>query len=284
MTPHIAWAFAQRNLTAAQRVVLIALAERANGERTCFPSETTLAHDCELSRRAVIGAVQYLHKVRGLIEIVTDRAERAAILASAGARLTARVNVYRILRPADGAKSAHSHGHNGAKSARLNGHAMPNGHDSAKSAHSSQSEGAKSSSQGCKKRHHECAADAHEPLTEPLNEEKKAESSFGEKEKSPPSRQDAPEPEPTPAEIEASRKRQLAELGDFAPLATAMARSLFGNYPPRAAVRSVDEMRQAVAPPLSKRTFAQVSPEHLAMLRRNAGYARPPAAELAVPP
>ena len=164
MTPHIAWAFAQRNLTAAQRVVLIALAERANGERTCFPSEQRLADDCELSRRSVVSAVQYLHTERQLIEVVTDQAEREAILAKAGANSKARVNVYRILRPDDGAKSAHST-NGSAKSAHSYG-------ERAKSAHQTSSDGAKSSSSVCKKQQVECAPFAHEPLIESLNEKK----------------------------------------------------------------------------------------------------------------
>lgn len=193
-TPHIAWAFAQRNLTAAQRVVLIALAERANGERTCFPSEQTLAGDCELSRRSVIAAVQYLRAERGLIELVSDPSERAEILGKAGARKTARVNVYRILRPADGeksahtngAKSAHSHQGNGAKSALSTDHEgakySHNRSDGAKSALSGDFNGAKSASRECKKRHIEGAPFAHEPLNESLQEKKREDRNAGKQE------------------------------------------------------------------------------------------------------
>ena len=180
-TPHIAWAFAQRDLTAAQRVVLIALAERANGERTCFPSEQRLADDCELSRRSVIAAVQYLHTERGLIEVVTDPVERAAILAKAGANHKARVNVYRILRPAEGEKSAHPT-NGSAKSAHNHSEREKSAHqspdDSAKSAHLTAVEGEKSSSSVCKKRTIEGAPFAHEPLNESLNEKKKGSEGF----------------------------------------------------------------------------------------------------------
>jgi hypothetical protein len=187
-TPHIAWAFAQRQLTAAQRVVLIALAERANGERTCFPSEETLACDCELSRRSVIAAVQYLRDDRGLIEVIKDPVERASVLTKAGANPTARVNVYRILRPADGAKSApppdhesaksaHPHQANGAKTAPSTHHnsakSSHNRVESEKSAPSGGSEGAKFASRECKKRQIERAPFAHEPLTESLHEKKR---------------------------------------------------------------------------------------------------------------
>ena len=183
-TPHIAWAFAQRELTASQRLVLIALAERANGERTCFPSFETLAGDCELSERAVKAAVQYLHAARRLIEIVRSKAERHEILAKAGARLTARVNVYKILRPDEGAKSAPSQHHDSAKfapsrhhdsakSAQSNGSYPQEGGEGAKSAQSTASEGAYFASRGCKKRHHEGAPRAHESLNESLHEKKR---------------------------------------------------------------------------------------------------------------
>jgi len=170
-TPHIAWAFAQRDLTAAQRVVLIALAERANGERTCFPSEETLARDCELSLRSIAAAVKYLagqgrDDARRLIEIVSNKAERAAILAKAGASISARVNVYRILRPVDGAKNAPTNGHDSAKSASIP-------RDSAKSARQTPSDSAKSSNQSCKKQQFEHAPFAHESLNESLHEKKR---------------------------------------------------------------------------------------------------------------
>jgi hypothetical protein len=106
-TPHISWAFQQRGLTPAQRVVLIALCDRANGDRVCFPSFPTIASDCELSERAVYCAIQYLCTERGLIAKVMDRGERAEIFAKAGARLSTQANVYRILRPADGANGQH---------------------------------------------------------------------------------------------------------------------------------------------------------------------------------
>ena len=99
MTPHIAWAFRQRDMTASQRLVLIALAERANGEMVCFPSFDLIAEDCEISRRAAAAAVHFLAVERGLVSFVTDPAERAAIFAKAGKRRNLDVNIYRINRP-----------------------------------------------------------------------------------------------------------------------------------------------------------------------------------------
>jgi hypothetical protein len=97
-SPHISWAFSQRNLSLAQRMVLIALADRANGSRVCWPSFKRIAADCEMTQRAVIAAVKHLRE-RSLIECVTDPDERAAILARDGAWEGSRSNLYRILRP-----------------------------------------------------------------------------------------------------------------------------------------------------------------------------------------
>lgn len=90
------WAADQRGLTAAQFRVLLVLAKRANGDRTCFPSMQRLADDCELTKQTVVAAVLFLRDAKKLIKIVADREERAAILAKARARLSAQVHVYRV--------------------------------------------------------------------------------------------------------------------------------------------------------------------------------------------
>jgi Helix-turn-helix domain len=276
-TPHIAWAFAQRDLTAAQRVVLIALAERANGERTCFPSEATLARDCELSRRSVIAAVQYLHTARRLIEIVTNQGERAEILRKAGAKITARVNVYRILRPADGAKSAPPTSGKSANTARSNGadnsHSPASGelhlplyrppgaqiaNDGAKSAPPSPSEGANRASRVCKKRTIEGAPFAHEPLNESLQEEKRRASAPEAEAKSDLGTDPAGEAAPLGGKIDTSEfQRFLAERRAASAAAvqtvvakTARALCSTGLRPQvRYAEHSVDEQIAASLPP-----------------------------------
>lgn len=98
--PHIKWAASQRNLSPVRRLVLIALADRANGERVCFPSFARIAADYEISQRSVVSAVEYLES-RGLIIRITDPDERLRLLLRAGGRPTARSNVYRILRDLD---------------------------------------------------------------------------------------------------------------------------------------------------------------------------------------
>jgi hypothetical protein len=98
MTPHYVWAKKQRNLKMSQRLVLIELTDRANGERVCFPSFARIADDMEMSQRAVVLAVEYLCQ-RKLIEKVTNHEERRALLQRAGGSPNARSNVYRVLRP-----------------------------------------------------------------------------------------------------------------------------------------------------------------------------------------
>ena len=44
------WAFSQRGLKPAERVVLLYLADRHNPDHGCFPSQDQLAADCEMSR------------------------------------------------------------------------------------------------------------------------------------------------------------------------------------------------------------------------------------------
>jgi DNA-binding MarR family transcriptional regulator len=44
------WAFQQRGLKPAERVVLLCLADRHNPDHGCFPSQEQLAADCEMSR------------------------------------------------------------------------------------------------------------------------------------------------------------------------------------------------------------------------------------------
>ena len=233
--PYIAWAFAQRGLTPARRVVLIALCERANGLGTCFPSEAALAEDCELSRRAVIDAVHYLRAERGLIAIVTNPVEREEILRQAGARTTTRANVYRILRPIDGANSAHSSQPDSANPARSSNVV------SAKFARSTSRECANASNRVCKKQQIEGAKSAHEPLKEPFNEPRGAQARpnqariFSITNEPPPSGEPQPEDDNPPVDPGVA----LAVLDD-------LKRSLrMRAYPPRAAVMSPDEMATA---------------------------------------
>ncbi len=84
--PHVVWALRQRGLTAAERLVLIYLADRANGAMVCWPMISAIAEALELSVRAVMRAVQVLEQ-RGLIRV--ERRHR-------------QFNHYHVLRPANG--------------------------------------------------------------------------------------------------------------------------------------------------------------------------------------
>ena len=63
------WAFRQRNLKPATKIVLLNLADRHNPDFGCFPSLNRLMDDCEMSKPTLI---KHLHELQllGLIKIV----------------------------------------------------------------------------------------------------------------------------------------------------------------------------------------------------------------------
>lgn len=83
--PHVVWALRQRGLTAAERVVLIYLADRANGALFCWPSVSTIVQAVELSTRTVQNAI---HRLADLSMIRIEARHR-------------RTHCYHILRPPD---------------------------------------------------------------------------------------------------------------------------------------------------------------------------------------
>jgi hypothetical protein len=103
--PHTTWARLQRGLSPIERCVLITLCDRANADMICFPSVDLIAQENEVSRRAVIYALEALcgiskdDKPRAkLIELIEDKNERRRLLARAGGNVDARTNIYRVLR------------------------------------------------------------------------------------------------------------------------------------------------------------------------------------------
>lgn len=66
------WAFKQRGLKPATKIVLLALADRHNPDFGCFPSKSTLAKDCELSERSVYDQLKILEKM-GLVYIEPNK-------------------------------------------------------------------------------------------------------------------------------------------------------------------------------------------------------------------
>lgn len=116
--PHVSWAFRVRGLKPAQRLVLMAIAERANGDLACWPSISVIADDCELTRRAVFLAIDYLENERQLIRKVTGD-ERDALLRRGGFKGDPRVNVYQIVKtevPDVGEQSSPINGYDGEHS------------------------------------------------------------------------------------------------------------------------------------------------------------------------
>ena len=63
------WAFRQRNLKPATKIVLLNLADRHNPDFGCFPSLNRLMDDCEMTKPTLI---KHLHELQllGLIKIV----------------------------------------------------------------------------------------------------------------------------------------------------------------------------------------------------------------------
>jgi len=237
--PYIAWAFQQRDLTAAQKLVLIALCDRANGERVCFPSFPKIAADCELSLRAVYCAVRHLCDVRGLVTKVTDKQERSEILSRCGARLGTLSNVYRILRPADG---SNGHDQTPAKYARVEQEDSPTPANPArvtpaKYAGVSPETPAQNAGLPLQNNHQTPAKYAPEPSKEPLREPKTRASARGsEGLKSFGKEGAAEEPVPTPAQIEARRKAAAADLaalpGRLGGMLAKLGKSLRTDPPP----------------------------------------------------
>lgn len=66
------WAFQQKGLRPAQKVVLLYLADRHNPDYGCFPSQHRLALDCEMSRASLNTQLCQLEE-RGLIRRIRSR-------------------------------------------------------------------------------------------------------------------------------------------------------------------------------------------------------------------
>lgn len=64
------WAFRQKGLKPATRIVLLMLADRHNPDFGCFPSKKRLSDDCEMSVRSVFNHIKILEEA-GLVQIVT---------------------------------------------------------------------------------------------------------------------------------------------------------------------------------------------------------------------
>ena len=62
----VSWAFRQKVGDAGAKLVLIKLADQANDRGECFPSQRTLAEECEMSRRTVQRKLELLYEL-GLV-------------------------------------------------------------------------------------------------------------------------------------------------------------------------------------------------------------------------
>lgn len=64
------WAFQQKGLKPATRIVLLMLADRHNPDHGCFPSKKRLSADCEMSERSVFNHIKILEDA-GLVRVIT---------------------------------------------------------------------------------------------------------------------------------------------------------------------------------------------------------------------
>jgi len=69
------WAVKQRGLKPAAKVVLWQLCDRYHPDQGCFPSQTTLSHDCEMSERSVRDQVAVLEQA-GLVRKVKRQGKK----------------------------------------------------------------------------------------------------------------------------------------------------------------------------------------------------------------
>ena len=65
----MAWASKQKTGNSTRKLILLLLADRANDEGFCWPSMSTVAEDCELTREAVSRNIKVLEK-KGFLKIV----------------------------------------------------------------------------------------------------------------------------------------------------------------------------------------------------------------------
>lgn len=74
---HVAtnWAFTQRGLKPATKLVLLVLADCHNPAYGCFPSQAFLAHECEMSRAGVNVHLDHLEQLGLIIRVRTFDAE-----------------------------------------------------------------------------------------------------------------------------------------------------------------------------------------------------------------
>lgn len=75
------WAFEQRGLKPATKIVLLGLANRHNPDFGCFPSKKKLAEDCEMSERSVADHLKKLEE-DGLIRIESHAGSRSGQFSS----------------------------------------------------------------------------------------------------------------------------------------------------------------------------------------------------------
>lgn len=249
--PAFAWAMErgrEHDLTPAERLVLIYLADKANGIRECWPSQQTIRDFTGLALRTIREVLPRLAE-RGLIRIV--------------AKIGCATH-YHILRATDQPRQ------NVPRSEpRQNVPTTPANGDGVKRV--DPGKWCIEPRQMVRLTPAKCTP---EPLSEPLSEPKR-DVFFSGQRKEPP--REAPEPEPTPEEVMANRQRQLDELAaaspDVAMVVARLGKAMGTNvrFPLGSkALRSPSEQRDEVAPRWKP---VALTPEQLAMARAGRVFA-----------
>lgn len=61
------WAWAQKGLKPAQKLVLMKLADHSNDDGVCWPGKGSLSEDCAVSKRTLDGIMQYLVETKRIV-------------------------------------------------------------------------------------------------------------------------------------------------------------------------------------------------------------------------
>jgi hypothetical protein len=268
--PAFGWALEQgrhHGLTTAERMVLIYLADKANGQRFCWPGQELIAAFTGLTTRSV--------------RVCADRLERLGLIRQ---EWRGKVREYHVLRPVDGeednphrkAVPVNNSPSSEAASHKHRKHVPTNGSDTGNPRHSHRKSTHKTP---------ELSSDypLREPRREPKTREEAREGSVGfssrvEASKAEPGQPD-PEREPTPAEIEAQRREHAEAMAELPPEMAAaiggLGAALSGRAyePGRPPLRSPADQEAALAPQRPRAAYA--SGDTLLALRRLSGIRSP---------
>jgi hypothetical protein len=260
--PAFAWALdmgREMKLSAPERLVLVVLADRANGKRFCWPSVVQLMLDTGLARHTILKVVHALAGL-GLIRIEKK----------------GKHHVYHVERAPEPVQNETDDRSRSAPETGLDLH------------RTAAQTGANPSPDRCKSDTRTGANLTPKPLREPIKEPEDARERAQARQnaKSPEEGSGSPPPPAPPPKAPVlgattgggSTYRQPGAEPDqpvdpkqFAALIGSLTRGFQNNYPPRAAILDRDQQREVIQ--AAQRPKAKyLPPEYLAVIRRAAGY------------